>query len=85
LDRAKRARRAAWRGAGYELAEAIESLIAAGHPPAAVWQYTPRQMQAFLFIAARRRQREHRELLALHAMAARGEGKDIKKALRDDG
>ena len=39
----------------------------------------------FLFIAARRRQREHRELLALHAMAARGEGKDIKKALRDDG
>jgi len=60
-------------------------LIAAGHPPAAVWHYTPRQMQAFLFIASRRRQREQRELLALYAMATRGEAKNIKKALRDDG
>jgi hypothetical protein len=60
-------------------------LIAAGHPPAAVWQYTPRQMQAYLFIASRRRQREQKELLALHAMATRGEAKDIKKALRDVG
>jgi len=59
--------------------------VAAGHPPAAVWQYTPRQMQAYLFIAGRRKQREHKELLALHAMAQRGDTKDIKKALRDDG
>ena len=59
--------------------------MAAGHPPTAVWQYTPRQMQAYLFIASRRRQRENRELLALYAMATRGEGKDIRKALRDDG
>jgi len=50
-----------------------------------VWHYTPRQMQAFLFIASRRRQREQRELLALYAMATRGEAKNIKKALRDDG
>jgi len=60
-------------------------LIAAGHPPAEVWQYTPRQMQGFLFIASRRRQREHKELLALYAMATRGESKEIRKALRDDG
>ena len=60
-------------------------MIAAGHPPAAVWQYTPRQMQAYLFIAGRRRQREQKELLALYAMATRGEGKAIQKALRDDG
>jgi len=59
--------------------------VAAGHPPTAVWQYTPRQMQAYLFIASRRRQRENRELLALYAMATRGESKDIRKALRDDG
>jgi len=42
-------------------------------------------MQAYLFIASRRRQRENRELLALYAMATRGESKDIRKALRDDG
>ena len=59
--------------------------MAAGHPPEQVWQYTPRQMQAYLFIASRRRTREHKELLALYAMATRGEGKDIRKALRDDG
>jgi len=59
--------------------------VAAGHPPAAVWQYTPRQMQAYLFIAGRRRMREQKELLALYAMATRGESRDIRKALRDDG
>ena len=59
--------------------------MAAGHPPAAVWQYTPRQMQAYLFIAGRRQMREQKELLALYAMATRGESRDIRKALRDDG
>jgi hypothetical protein len=41
-------------------------------------------MQAYLFLANKRRQREHRELLALHATAARADPKDIRKALKED-
>lgn len=59
-------------------------MIAAGHPPAVVWKYTPRQMHAFLFIAGKRRERERRELLALHALAARGDPKAVRKQLKDD-
>lgn len=55
-----------------------------GHPPAAVWKYTPRQMHAFLFIASKRHQREQREYLALTAMASQGDPKAIQKALKDD-
>jgi hypothetical protein len=43
-------------------------------------EYTPKQMHTLLFIAGKRRAREGRELLALHAMAARG---DLRKAMKD--
>ena len=46
-------------------------------------EYTPRQMHTLLFIAGKRRAREARELLALHAMAARGDPKDLRKAMKD--
>jgi hypothetical protein len=46
-------------------------------------EYTPKQMQALLFIAGKRRAREARELLALHTMAARGDQKDLRKAMKD--
>lgn len=46
-------------------------------------EYTPRQMHALLFIAGKRRARENRELLALHVMAARGDQKNVSKALKD--
>lgn len=45
---------------------------------------TPRQIWAYLFIAEKRRERERAELLALHAMAARGDPKDIRNALKGD-
>lgn len=41
-------------------------------------------MQAFLFIANKRRQREYREQLALHAMAARGDPDKLRKVLKDE-
>jgi hypothetical protein len=55
-----------------------------GHPPVEVWKYTPKQMSAFLFIAAKRQRREQKELLALQALAARGEPKELRKILKDD-
>jgi hypothetical protein len=55
-----------------------------GHPPREVWDYTPRQTAAFMQLAADDRQRELRELLAIFAMAARGDPKAIQKALKDD-
>lgn len=56
-----------------------------GHPPAAVWKYTPKQMHAFLFLAGKRRQREDRAMLALHTLAARGDPKALRKQLKDEG
>jgi hypothetical protein len=49
--------------------------------------YTPIQIQAFLFLAGRRRQRELRELLHVAAMGSRGEAKAVQEQLRqwDDG
>lgn len=41
-------------------------------------------MHAFLFIADKRRAAEHKALLALHATAAQGDQKTIKKLLKDD-
>jgi hypothetical protein len=58
-------------------------LIAFGHPPADVWNYSPRQTAAFLVIAYRRREREMREQLAMQALAARGDPKAIQQALKD--
>ena len=54
------------------------------HPPAEVWQYTPRQMAAFLFIAGKRKAREQKALLGLYALASRGDPKELKKMLRED-
>jgi len=45
--------------------------------------YTPRQVQAFCFIAGRRRLREMGEALHLNTLAARGEEKSIREQLRE--
>jgi hypothetical protein len=55
-----------------------------GHPPEAVWNYTPRQTAAFLVIAAKRRRREMRELLQLHSLAARGDPKIVERLLKEE-
>jgi hypothetical protein len=45
--------------------------------------YTPRQLAAFLVIAAHRRRRELTEQIQITALATQGEGKAIKDALRE--
>jgi hypothetical protein len=46
-------------------------------------QYTPRQLQAFLFLASKRRQRELREELHMTTLAARGDEKAVRQQLRE--
>lgn len=58
-------------------------MIALGHPPDAVWGYTPRQLAAYLFIANRRRKRELSEQLAINALAAQGDGEALKRQMRE--
>jgi hypothetical protein len=58
-------------------------LIAAGHNPHSVMDYTPRQLQAFLFLAEQRRRRDLGEQLHVNLLAARGDEQTIRKQLRD--
>jgi hypothetical protein len=44
---------------------------------------SPRQTQAYLSLALDRRREELGELLAIHALAARGEGEAINQRLRE--
>jgi hypothetical protein len=46
---------------------------------------TPRQLAGLLHFAARRKKREAAQLLGLHAMAARGEPRELKKKLKELG
>src|SRR6202158_3629850 len=70
-------------GVGYAIAVAFERLIALGHPPAVVWEYTPRQLKAFLIIAERRRRKELSEQLALFRLASHGEAREVNKQIKD--
>jgi hypothetical protein len=45
--------------------------------------YTPRQLEAFVFLASKRRARELREELQVNALAAQGSEKAIRGQLRD--
>jgi len=58
-------------------------LIASGHPPATVMDYTPRQMGAFIVIASDRKRRELAEQLQITSLASQGEGKAIAGALKE--
>jgi hypothetical protein len=46
-------------------------------------EMTPRQLQAFLFLAGKRRQRELSEQLQVTLLGARGEEKAIRERLRE--
>jgi hypothetical protein len=46
-------------------------------------EYTPRQCQAFEFLAIKRRHRELSEQLNANALAARGDEKQINMQLRE--
>jgi hypothetical protein len=45
-------------------------------------EMTPRQLQAFLFLASKRRQQELREELHMNTLAARGDEKAVRSQLR---
>jgi hypothetical protein len=45
--------------------------------------YTPRQMQAYLFLSAKRRQTDLRDQLHVNTLAARGDEQAIRGQLRD--
>jgi hypothetical protein len=77
----RRRRRSIRYGAAFDVAEAIDALIGASYSPADVWAMTPRQMAAALYFAGRRRQREAAEKLAMAALAARGEARELKRQL----
>jgi hypothetical protein len=47
-----------------------------------VWGYTPRQTQAFLSLAAERRQTQLGEMLAIQALAASGNADAIQRQLK---
>ena len=80
----RRARRRSIRyGAGFELAVAIDALIAAGYPPSDAWAMTPREIAGCLYFAERRRKRAAAEQLSLQALAARGEPRALKKQIED--
>ncbi|AZV21476.1 hypothetical protein [Mesorhizobium sp. M7A.F.Ce.TU.012.03.2.1] len=59
----------------------IEELIAIGHRPADVWEYSPREIAGYLVLAGERRKSEASEQLAIATMAARSDPKEIKKLL----
>jgi hypothetical protein len=58
-------------------------LIACGHPPAAVWRYTPRQADAYLKLASVRLKQEKAAALGIAALAVRGEADDVNKQVSD--
>jgi hypothetical protein len=67
----------------FEIAEAIDALIAANYPHAEVWAMTPREIGASLYFAKRRRKREAAEQLALSALAARRDSRALRQQITD--
>lgn len=53
-----------------------------GHPPQAVWSYTPRRIVSFLWFARTRINRERAVAIADGAAASRGDPKELTKTLK---
>ena len=58
-------------------------MIAFGHNPRDVMDYTPIQLNAFLMIAVARRRREIAEQLQIGRLAAQGDQKAIRETLKE--
>jgi hypothetical protein len=58
-------------------------LIAWRHPPDAVWNYTPRQADAWATLGHARHRAEAGERLMIAAMGAQANGDAVKKQLRE--
>ncbi len=54
-----------------------------GHHLAEIWEYTPRQCAAFLFLGRRRQGRERAVMLTIAQVAAHGSPDNVKKLLRE--
>lgn len=67
----------------HDLAEAIEKLISLRHDPAAVWNYTPREITGYLQLARHRHKQDVAEQLNIIAMGSRGEPKELQKYVRE--
>jgi hypothetical protein len=50
-----------------------------GHASGDVWGYTPRQIAGFVRVAHARESQEKADSLALQALAARGDAKEVKR------
>lgn len=53
-----------------------------GHHERDIWAYTPRQVQAYIFIGRRRQRRKLSEQLTLGSLAASGDKKAVRETLR---
>lgn len=58
-------------------------MIAWQHPPESVWNYTPRQIAAWLEVGHARHRAEAGERLMIAAMGAQGKNETITKQLRE--
>jgi hypothetical protein len=58
-------------------------VIAAGHPPAAAWSYTPRELVGWVALIADEQRRAAAENLSLGAMAARGDPKRLEALVKE--
>ena len=61
----------------------MDALIVSGHPPDAVWGYTPRQISAWLQVIVWRKKEDTAQSLSVGALAARGDPKEVKKAYKE--
>lgn len=57
-------------------------MIHEGHPPHVAWGYTPKRIEAFLFLAEKRRTMERVEEVTLAMMANRDDSKEVNKILK---
>jgi len=54
-----------------------------GHPPEALWSYTPKQAAAWAVLGFARDRAEKSEQLKIAAMAARGKEDSLKATLKE--
>jgi hypothetical protein len=61
----------------------LEYLISRGHSSSEVWDYTPRRLVNFYWLASRRGLEERAQALETGALAASGDGKAIEKQTKE--
>lgn len=71
--------RARWKGAGFELAEAIAALGGDRYP--AVWDLSPRQMAAYLFLHGERDRAKAARELSISALGSRGDVRQVTEQI----